>query len=158
MLISCKLLQSLTRPFNFTHSTIYSHSLSLNYTVIIYHGSISEPIIFHAFSFIHPSVKLIHNNSCTILNTHIHHYTISLLISCKLLQSLTRPFNFTHSTFYSHSLSLNYTVIIYHGSISESISYMHSPSFTHLVKLIHNNSCTILNTHIHHHNITQYHC
>ena len=130
MLISCKLLQSLTRPFNFTHSTIYSHSLSLNYTVIIYHGFTCESIILHAFSFIHPSSKLIHNNSCTILNTHIQqHHIISLLISCKLLQSLTRPFNFTHSTIYSHSLSLNYTVIIYHGSIS--CNNFHAFSFIH---------------------------
>ena len=134
LLISCKLLQSLTRPFNFTHSTIYSHSLSLNYTGIIYHGSIrlNQLSYMHSPSFTH-LVKLIHNNSCTILNTHIQHHSIhiiSLLISCKLLQSLTRPFNFTHSTIYSHSLSLNYTVIIYHGFTCESI-ILHAFSFIH---------------------------
>ena len=177
MLISCKLLQSLTHPFNFTHSTIYSHSLSLNYTGIIYHGSMSESIILHAFSFIHPSSKadssqFMHYSKYTY--TSSYHYKISLLISCKLLQSLTHPFNFTHSPIYSHSLSVNYTGIIYHGfnvwinylTCSPSFTHLVNQytyltckcillhSFTHLVKLIHNNSCTILNTHIHHHIIT----
>ena len=52
-----QVLQSLTHPFNFTHSPIYSHSLSLNYTGIMYHGFTCESNILHAFSFIHPSSK-----------------------------------------------------------------------------------------------------
>ena len=78
-------------------------------------------------------VKLIHNNSCTILNTHIQQHIITqiwLLISCKLLQSLTRQLNFIHSSIYSHSLSLNYTGIMYHGFTCES-NILHVFSFIH---------------------------
>ena len=131
MLISCKSLQSLPRPYNFTHSTFYSHSLSLSYTVIIYHGSMAESIILHAFSFIHPcskadSLQFMHFSKYTY--TSAYHYKISLLISCKLLQSLAHPFNFTHSPIYSHSLSVNYTGIIFHGSMAELI-ILHAFSF-----------------------------
>ena len=133
MLISCKLLQSLTHPFNFTHSPIYSHSLSVNYTGIIYPGFTCESIILHAFSFIHPSRKtdslqFTHYSNYTYISSY--HYTKSLLISCKLLQSLTRQFNFIYSTIYSHSLSLNYTGIMYHGFTCES-NILHAFSFIH---------------------------
>ena len=120
LLMSCKLLHSLTRPFNFTHSPIYSDSLSLNYTGIMNHGFTCESIILHEFSFNHPSTKadpwqFMHYSKYSYTAASLH--IISLLISCKLLQSLTRPLNFNHYTIYPHWLSLNYTVIIYRGFV-----------------------------------------